>query len=107
VGPFYLTGTLPRDFLACYSEHFGAVEIDSTCYRTPRARMVDAWNAGTPDGFRFSPKVPQDITHEKRLRDCAAELGAFLEATRRLGEKLGQLVLQFDALFQRGNGPEP
>lgn len=105
VGPFYPTGTLPRDFLACYSKHFGTVEIDSTFYRIPTARMVDAWNAATPDGFRFSPKVPQVITHEKRLRDCAAELGAFLEAMRRLGEKLGPLVLQFDALFQVNSLP--
>ncbi len=100
VGPFYPSGTLPRDFLACYSQHFGAVEIDSTFYRIPTAKMVDAWSAATSDGFRFAPKVPQIITHEKRLRDCVAELGAFLEAMGRLGPKLGPLVFQFDTSFR-------
>jgi len=100
VGPFYLTGTLPRDFLACYSTHFGAVEIDSIFYRTPTAKMVDAWNASTPEGFRFAPKVPQVITQEKRLQDCAAELDALLSVMRRLGPKLGPLVFQFDASFR-------
>jgi hypothetical protein len=29
VGPFYPTGTLPRDFLTVYAREFGAVEIDT------------------------------------------------------------------------------
>lgn len=100
VGPFYPTGTPPGDFLARYSRNFGAVEVDSTFYRIPTARMVDAWGAATPEGFLFAPKVPQVITHEKRLRDCAAELGAFLAVIRRLGSKLGPLVFQFDSSFR-------
>jgi len=100
LGPFYPTGTAPRDFLATYSRRFGAVEIDSTFYRTPTAKTVEAWNAATPEGFRFAPKVPQVITHEKRLDGCADELDAFLDVMRRLGPKLGRLVFQFDAGFR-------
>jgi uncharacterized protein YecE (DUF72 family) len=100
VGPFYPTGTLPRDFLATYTRRFGAVEIDSTFYRIPTAKMVDAWNAATPEDFRFAPKVPQVITHEKCLEGCAAELTMFLDVVRRLGAKLGPLVFQFDAGFR-------
>ena len=100
VGPFYPAGTAPRDFLASYSQRFGAVEIDSTFYRIPTAKMVDAWNAATPEDFRFTPKVSQIITHEKRLEDCAVELVMFLDVARRLGAKLGPLVFQFDAGFR-------
>jgi uncharacterized protein YecE (DUF72 family) len=35
--------------------------------------VVDGWKAASPDGFRFMPKAPQLITHERRLRVCAAE----------------------------------
>ncbi len=100
IGPFYPAGTLPRDFLASYSQRFGAVEIDSTFYRIPTAKMVDAWDAATPEDFRFAPKVSQVITHERRLEDCAFELGMFLDVVRRLGTKLGPLVFQFEAGFR-------
>ncbi len=62
--------------------------------------MVDAWKAATPEDFRFAPKVPHVITHERRLQDCAGELAMFLDVMRRLGPKLGPLVFQFDAGFR-------
>jgi uncharacterized protein YecE (DUF72 family) len=100
VGPFYPAGTAPAEYLACYCREFGAVEIDSTFYRIPTARMVDGWRAASPDGFRFAPKAPQVITHERRLRECAAELDVFLGVMRGLGPKLGPIVFQFDAAFR-------
>lgn len=105
LGPFYPTGTLPRDFLAVYAREFGAAEIDSTFCRIPTPKMVDAWNAGTPETFRFAPKVPHVITHEKRLENCAAELDTLLTSVRRLRPKLGHLVLQFDAGFRADRLP--
>ena len=105
LGPFYPTGTAPRDFLAAHSRRFGTVEIDSTFYRAPTAKTVEAWNAATPEDFRFAPKVSQVITHEKRLEDCTEELDAFLDVMRRLGPKLGPLVFQFDASFRVGALP--
>ncbi|MFI5341484.1 MAG: DUF72 domain-containing protein [Candidatus Methylomirabilales bacterium] len=105
VGPFYPTGRLPRDFLACHSQHFGAVEIDSTLDRIPTAEMVDVWNTTTPETFRFALKVRQAITHEKRLQKCAAELDAFFSVKRRLRLKLGSLVFQFDASFRVDSSP--
>ena len=43
----------------------------------------------------FALKVPQVITHEKCLDDCAAEMTGFLTAAEHLGDKLGPLLLQF------------
>ena len=47
-----------------------------------------------PDGFLFSVKVPQVITHEKILRDCDAELSDFLR-TMDLPGRNGAVVFQF------------
>jgi len=90
----------PSDYLAFYAEHFHTVEVDSTFYACPSARTVENWNARTPDGFVFSVKVPQTITHDKVLLNCDAELSEFLGTMDILGPKLGPIVFQFP-LFQR------
>jgi uncharacterized protein YecE (DUF72 family) len=97
VGPFFSAGTVPRDSLACYGREFGAVEIDSTFYRIPTVRMVERWRAVSASEFRFAPKAPRVITHEKRLRECSDELDGFFGVTRPLGPKLGPILFPFDA----------
>ncbi len=88
VGPFYPTGLAPADYLPYYAERFPVVEVDSTFYRSPSKKMVQAWREKTPEGFSFSLKVPQTITHEKVLVDCAGEVEEFVSAARLLGDKL-------------------
>ena len=105
-GVFYPKGTPPADYLAHYASEFDTVEVDATFYRTPSARMVDAWRERTPAGFRFAAKVPQVITHEKLLLDCQDEMREFLKVMDRLGEKLGPLLLQF-RYFKKAEFPEP
>jgi uncharacterized protein YecE (DUF72 family) len=83
------------DYLAFYAEHFYTVEVDSTFYGCPSARTVNNWGARTPEGFIFSVKVPQVITHEKVLADCEADLKEFLDTMSILGPKLGPIVFQF------------
>lgn len=106
VGPFYPPGTKPADFLRCYARSFDTVEVDATYYARPSARTVDGWAERTPDGFLLSAKFPRSIVHggeESRpdparvlVRDAvAAECDGFLDTMRRLGRKLGPLVLQF------------
>jgi hypothetical protein len=58
-------------------------------------RTVSNWAAKTPNGFIFSVKVPQVITHEKVLADCDAEFREFVETMSILGPKLGPMVFQF------------
>jgi uncharacterized protein YecE (DUF72 family) len=94
-GSFYPKGMRPVDYLAFYAEHFHTVEVDSTFYACPSARTVENWNARTPEGFIFSVKVPQTITHDKVLVDCEVELKEFLDTIGILGEKLGPIVFQF------------
>jgi uncharacterized protein YecE (DUF72 family) len=99
-GSFYPKGMRPADYLTFYAEHFHTVEVDSTFYACPTPRTVSNWAARTPEGFIFSLKVPQTITHDKVLVDCDAELSEFLETMDILGPKLGPIVFQFP-LFQR------
>jgi uncharacterized protein YecE (DUF72 family) len=94
-GAFYPDGLAAGDFLAYYAERYPVVEVDSTFYRSPSRKMVEGWRDKTPDGFGFSLKVPQVITHEKMLAGCEKEVGGFLSAARVLGKKLLCCCLQF------------
>ena len=94
-GVFYPKGMRSADYLAFYAEHFHTVEVDSTFYGCPSARTVNNWAARTPEGFVFSVKVPQVITHEKALLNCDADLNQFLDTMNILGPKLGPIVFQF------------
>jgi uncharacterized protein YecE (DUF72 family) len=94
-GSFYPKGMRSTDYLAFYAEHFHTVEVDSTFYACPTARTVTNWAARTPEGFIFSVKVPQTITHEKVLLNCDAEVKEFLDTMSILGAKLGPVVFQF------------
>lgn len=94
-GTFYPPGGSQADWLPRYAESFSCVEVDSTFYGPPAAETVRQWAARTPDGFRFALKVPQAITHEKRLVGVRDEFEAFVEVTAELGRKRGPLLLQF------------
>jgi len=47
------------DRLAWYAQHFEMVEVNSTFYAAPDARMVEHWCRSTPDGFTFDVKLHQ------------------------------------------------
>ena len=93
-GPFYPPGPDAGDYLEYYADRFPAVEVDSTFYRPPTARMVRSWRDRTPEGFRFALKVPRVITHEKMLKGCDEEVDGFLSSIEPLGPKLGCALLQ-------------
>jgi len=115
VGPFYAKGSPARTFLSQYARHFDTVEVDTTYYALPSARLVDGWNAKTPDDFLLSAKFPKSIVHggkthqpdARRLLDPDAtyeDRDVFLETMARLGPKLGCLLLQFP-YFNRATFP--
>lgn len=98
-GAFYLKKTPSKNYLSYYASQFDTVEVDSTFYRIPAEQAILNWKNQTPDGFTFSLKFPNIITHVKLLRDCQRETSLFLERTLLLGEKLGPLLLQFPSGF--------
>jgi len=94
VGSFYPPGTRTADMLALYARGFHTVEVDATFYATPAEPVVRGWAARVPHGFILSLKVPQEVTHERRLVDAQAVLEKFVERARLLGPNLGPLLLQ-------------
>ena len=103
---FYPPGTRPSGYLVAYAQKFNTVECDATFYRSPSARTVEGWRRKLPDGFVFSAKVPQVITHEKVLQDCGEDLRTFLGVMDLLEDKLGPLLFQFP-YFNRKRFPSP
>jgi uncharacterized protein YecE (DUF72 family) len=94
VGPFYPEGTRAADFLTVYSRAFDTVEVDSTFYASPAVKTVRAWARRTPHDFLFSLKLPQEITHERRLRNVDDLAKEFFDTVRELGPKLGAVLIQ-------------
>jgi uncharacterized protein YecE (DUF72 family) len=45
--------------LAWYAQHFEMVEVNSTFYSVPDARMVERWCRSTPENFTFDVKLHQ------------------------------------------------
>jgi uncharacterized protein YecE (DUF72 family) len=80
--------------LARYAQVFPAVEINSTFYRPHGAATFERWAASVPRSFRFSVKVPREITHDQKLAGSAKLLREFLASLEPLGSKLGCLLVQ-------------
>jgi len=93
-GSFY-PETLPAaKMLPYYAERFPTVEINYTFYRAPSEKILQGWDAATPERFKLTLKAPKRITHDARLRDCADRVRQFLETAAVLGPKLGVLLFQ-------------
>jgi len=70
------------------------VEIDSTFYNMPSESMVRNWNRRTPNNFRFIPKFPKIITHDKSFKNVEKEVTVFYERIEPLKDKLLPLLIQ-------------
>jgi uncharacterized protein YecE (DUF72 family) len=94
IGPFFPEGTRHEDLLRVYARAFDTVEVDSTFYAVPPERTVLNWASRVPERFRFSLKLPQEITHERRFIDCGDVLHEFVASARHLGPRLGAVLMQ-------------
>lgn len=99
LGGFYPSGTRPTDFLAVYARAFDTVEVDSTFYAIPAAKTIEGWVNRTPPNFLFTLKLPQSITHERRLRAAEEDTALFIARARGLGTKLGPILMQLGPDF--------
>ncbi|MHA1562051.1 MAG: DUF72 domain-containing protein [Promethearchaeota archaeon] len=64
---FYPNALKQQNFLEFYSNIFKTVEIDSSFYHIPNKNSVINWDKKTPKNFKFSAKLPQEITHKAKL----------------------------------------
>ena len=101
-GVFYPNSSTNK--LSYYSNLYRTVEVDSSFYAYPSKDMVLGWARHSPDGFVFSVKLPQLITHEKKLdpgRGVESDLIRFLGLLKPLMAtgKLGPVLLQLPPSF--------
>jgi uncharacterized protein YecE (DUF72 family) len=102
-GSLYTADAARGDWLGQYSSVFQTVEGNSTFYSLPSLETVKRWAGEARPGLAFALKFPRLITHERRLRDAAAETRAFLAVLSvlrdagRLGPSFLQLPPNFDA----------
>jgi uncharacterized protein YecE (DUF72 family) len=77
-----------------YSARFGCAEINSSFHRSHRPETWRRWATSVPPDFRFSAKLSKEITHKRRLVDCAEPLASALAEMEGLGDKLAILLVQ-------------
>jgi len=73
---------------------FPGVEIKSTFYRRHQQSTFERWATSVPDNFKFSVKIPKEITHDRAMVDIAEAFRRFLEDITPLGRKRGPLLCQ-------------
>lgn len=95
---FYPRGT--KDELSYYSSQFNSIEMNATYYNSPSKEQVKTWKDKTPEGFKFFPKIPQSISHYRRLKDTDELVSAFVDSTVFFEEKLGMAFLQMHENFK-------
>jgi uncharacterized protein YecE (DUF72 family) len=96
-GVFYPTSSTNK--LSFYSTLYSTAEVDSSFYAYPSKGLVIGWARYTPDNFIFSVKLPQLLTHEKKLdisKGVEADLVRFLSLLKPLMTtgKLGPILIQ-------------
>jgi len=101
VGHFYPVGTVDRDRLRVYAEHFDAVEVNSSYYRIGHPRIYSPMAKKVPAGFEFVVKANQAMTHERELnrevfREFCESVGPLLDEG-----KFGCVLAQFPWSFKR------
>ena len=93
-GAFY-PEDLPADrFLSYYAERFRACEINNTFFRMPNPETLRGWVTQVPPSFEFVLKASRQITHSKRLKDCADPVAFLVRNARELGDQLGPILFQ-------------
>ena len=106
VGIFYPDRNTKR--LRYYSQFFDTAEMDSIFYEKFYSHMTKGTFIGmvkaTPENFQFSVKVPEIITHRKRLevgKGAITDFDIFLDKTSPLknSDKLGAILLQLPPSF--------
>lgn len=106
IGVFYPDKETKR--LRYYSEFFDTAEMDSTFYERFYNNMTIGTFIGmskaTPGRFQFSVKVPETMTHKKRLdikKDVLKDFEGFFEkiSPLRNTKKLGAILIQLPPSF--------
>jgi uncharacterized protein YecE (DUF72 family) len=89
------------DPLVYLAQYFPCIEVNSSFYRPPSARMSEAWAKRTPDAFVFTVKAWERFTHDRETF-TEGDARLFQEGIAPLlgAGKLGAILLQFPWSFR-------
>jgi uncharacterized protein YecE (DUF72 family) len=97
----------PRGFdpLAFLADYFDTVEINSSFYGPPTAKMVKSWldRVRTHPRFHFTAKLHRRFTHDRKTAWSRAEVAEVRAGMDLMlaDDRLGALLLQFPWSFRR------
>jgi uncharacterized protein YecE (DUF72 family) len=100
IGSFYPTELKKTQWLEFYSEHFNAVEINSTFYGVPAQKTMTGMVERTGGRVTFCAKLHQSFTHDFSADELAADKFRFTMQPLIDAGKLGSLLAQFPFSFK-------
>jgi uncharacterized protein YecE (DUF72 family) len=77
--------------LTGYADRLGALEMDSSFYRSPSPDTVHMWRDATSGRVTFTVRMARDATHVERL-GAPARVARFLDSLAPLGDTLGCIL---------------
>jgi uncharacterized protein YecE (DUF72 family) len=100
-GSFYPPDIPAAKMLSFYAQQFRTVEINNTFYRMPEEKTLSRWITEVPADFRFVLKVPQRITHQKKLAGVEEDVEHFFSVAAALGSALGPVLVQLPPYLRK------
>jgi len=101
--PFYWWKDFYREHskkeLEYYSTLVNSVEINCTRYRKLTIKQTSQWFAKTPENFKFTVKIPEYITHAKKLNGFDEWWVDFFELVKPLKHKLVAFLFLFPQII--------
>lgn len=98
-GKIYPLNAQPKDYVKYYAQQFNSIELNASHYRVPDAKTVKRWTGVVPDGFKFCPKIHQDISHAPDISRSGELIHAFQESISHFGDHLGTCFMQMPPHF--------
>jgi len=104
VGIYYPEGLPSKSWLSYYAREFNSLELNSTYYALPGLATMESLAAKTGEGFLFSVKANQEMTHVRQSGEEASR--AFISMLQPLvtAGKLGCVLAQFPNSFGYNSG---
>jgi uncharacterized protein YecE (DUF72 family) len=93
-GSFYPERMKEPEMLPYYASRLTAVEVNYTFRRTPEPETFQRWREQVTSSFEFLLKMPQSVTHFRRLNNAQPQVERLLTASEPLGAQRGPLLVQ-------------
>lgn len=98
-GLIYPPKAKPGEYAGYYTRQFNTIELNSTHYHMPVPETLLRWRDTAPEGFRFCPKINQEISHAHNLLPMIGFHNACSRLFEQLGNRLGPCFMQLPPHF--------